>query len=158
MSTLDHGWNPQWSKAVIMFGYYYSERMIWRLLDQLPVNVLQGKLCAICNLISRLLPCSYTREHWNDGRGVGTTLSMHTYIMCIYHCSFFFYQNVCQLHSCLGTSTCSGGCYIHWVHNQAHQFSKQFGFTLANGGFLKSANRALFTSLILCLKNMCTTR
>ena len=50
---------------------------------------------------------------------MGMILSMCTYIMCIYHCStvffLFVHQNVHQLHSCLGTSTCSGACYIQWV-------------------------------------------
>ena len=116
MSTFDHGWNPQWSKAVIMFGYYYSGRMIWRLLNQLPVNVLQGKLCAACSLISRLLPVflySWALKVW--GRCYLCVLTLCAYIIVLLFFFLFFHQNVHQLHSCLGTSTCSGGCYIQWV-------------------------------------------
>ena len=56
MSIFDHWWNPQWSKASIMFRYCCCERITWRLSDQLSVNVLQGKLCATCSLIPSLLP------------------------------------------------------------------------------------------------------
>jgi len=40
-----------------------SERMIWQLLDQLPVNMLQDKLCASGSLIPRLLPV-FQRSWW----------------------------------------------------------------------------------------------
>jgi len=165
MSTFDHQWSPQWSKAIITFGYCYSERMIRQLLDQLPVNVLQGKLCASGSIIPKLLP-GFQRSWWWALRGVGTRLSMCTYISA-YTIILLFLFFIRMSASCTHVSA-----LLHAL-GLLHSLNSQLGppvqqairrriyqslLILANGRLLKNANRALFALAILCLKNMCMAR
>ena len=91
----DRRWNPRWSKAVIVFGYYNTEMMIWLLLHQLHVNVLQGKLCVTYKYSNPHAPScvpiyTYISETLWGVWGQGYMYTTHTTIMCIIF--FFFFR------------------------------------------------------------------
>ena len=105
-----------------------------------------------------------TREHLNDGRGVGTRLSTCTYIMCIYNYSFFFFR---MSSSCTHVSALLralvAATFIEFTirpTSSASNLEEDLPVTSypCQWKTPKNANRAPFALLILCLKNTCMAR